>query len=144
MAKHRTGRLPDDREYRQLLEFRTGLRRFLRWSEAQAAAAGLSPAHHQLLLAVRGHVGESAPTVGEIADVLLLKHHSAVELIDRAATRGLVERLSDAVDQRVIRVALTDLGRRKLAELSAVHLEELRRLGPSVQPIWDGLGNAPS
>lgn len=144
MAKRRPDRLPDDREYRQLLEFRTGLRRFQRWSEAQAAAAGLSPAQHQLLLAIRGHVGESAPTVGEIAEVLFLKHHSAVELIDRAATRGLVARNSDATDQRVTRVVLTELGHRKLAALSAAHLEELRRLASSVQPLWDGLGNVRS
>ena len=78
-AAHRR-RLP------RLLEFRTGLRRFLHWSEEQARAAGLTAAQHQLLLAVRGHDG--GPTIGEVAEQLLLRHHSAVELVDRAERPG--------------------------------------------------------
>ena len=74
--------LTDD-DYRRLLELRTGLRRFVRWSEQQARNAGITPAQHQLLLAVRGHPG-GAPTVSEIAAHLLLRHHSAVGLVDRA------------------------------------------------------------
>ena len=67
-----------DADYEDLLSLRTGLRRFLRWSEQQAEAAGLTPAQHQLLLAVRGHADPRGPTVGEVADYLLLRHHSAV------------------------------------------------------------------
>ena len=73
-----------DADYEDLLALRTGLRRFLRWSEQQAEAAGLTPAQHQLLLAVRGHPDRRGPTVGEVADYLLLRHHSAVGLVDRA------------------------------------------------------------
>lgn len=115
-------------DYARLLGFRTALRRFERWSAEQAAAWGLTGAQHQLLLAVRGHGGSEAPTVGEIADYLLVKHNSAVELIDRAEQLGLVRRLGDERDHRIVRLALTDEGERRLAALSQTHLEELMRL----------------
>jgi DNA-binding MarR family transcriptional regulator len=127
-----------DAEYRRLLEFRTGLRRFLRWSEEQAAAVGLTPQQHQLLLAIRGLPG--APAVGDVADALLLRHHSAVELVDRAERAGLVERVQEPDDQRVTRLRLTREGARRLHRLSRLHLEELGRLAPSVQTMWEGLG----
>jgi hypothetical protein len=76
-------------DYASLLAFRTGLRRFLHWSEEQAREAGLTPAQHQLLLAVKGRQGDQPPTVGDLADYLLLRHHSTVELIDRAEAAGL-------------------------------------------------------
>ena len=79
-----------DADYEDLLILRTGLRRLMRWSEQQALAAGLTPAQHQLLLAVRGHADPRGPTVGEVADYLLLRHHSAVGLVDRAVSAGLV------------------------------------------------------
>src|SRR5919198_3816810 len=83
---------PTDEDYRHLLELRTGLRRFLRWSEEQAQAAGVSPAQHQLLLAIRGHPDPRGPTIGDVAEYLLLRHHSAVGLVNRAQAAGLVER----------------------------------------------------
>lgn len=118
-------------EYEELLGFRTTLRRFLHWSEQQARAAGLTPAKHQLLLAIKGHHGDVAPTVGELADYLVTKHHSVVELIDRAVEDGLVERRRDDEDQRVVRLSLTPLGEERIEELTRLHLEELRRL-----PRW--------
>jgi DNA-binding MarR family transcriptional regulator len=130
--------LTDD-EYRRLLDFRSGLRRFLRWSEEAAAALGITPAQHQLLLAVRGHGDPSGPTVGELAEHLLLRHHSTVELVDRAAAAGLVERAPDEGDARVVRVRLTEAGRSGLAELSASHLQELDRLVPRMAQLWEGL-----
>jgi DNA-binding MarR family transcriptional regulator len=71
-------------DYAKLLGFRSDLRRFLRWSEEQAKAEGLTPSQHQLLLAVKGHRGPDGPTIGEIAEYLALRHHSAVGLVDRA------------------------------------------------------------
>jgi DNA-binding MarR family transcriptional regulator len=121
-------RRPTQRNYEELLGFRTALRRFLAWSEEQARAAGLTPAQHQLLLAIKGHPGEAAPTVGELADYLVTKHHSVVELIDRAVDAGVVERRRDADDGRVVLVALTPLGEEKIEELSRLALEELRDL----------------
>jgi DNA-binding MarR family transcriptional regulator len=123
-----------DEDYENLLTFRAGLRRFLHWSESQARAAGLTPAQHQLLLAIRGHRGEHGPTVGDLADYLMLRHHSAVELVDRAAAAGLVERWGDEADGRVIRVRLTPDGEARLARLAPVHLDELR----SLAPFWTG------
>ncbi|MCU1396932.1 MAG: MarR family transcriptional regulator [Acidimicrobiales bacterium] len=142
MTRRRAARTVDpvsDDDYRRLLTFRDGLRRFLHWSESQAAAVGLTAAQHQLLLAVRGHPGERPPTIGDVADRLLLKHHSAVELVARACAAGLLERRPDPDDRRVVRLTLTPDGAQRLAGLSVLHLEELRRLGPRLQPLWSGL-----
>ncbi|HEY5013066.1 MAG TPA: MarR family transcriptional regulator [Acidimicrobiia bacterium] len=117
-----------DAQYRELLEVRTALRRFLRWSEQQARAEGLTPAQHQLLLAVRGHSDRRGPTIGDIADALLVRHHSAVGLVDRAADAGLVRRIADRDDERVVRLRLTESGATRLRKLSALHFGELRRL----------------
>jgi DNA-binding MarR family transcriptional regulator len=130
---------PSDDEYRRLLSLRTGLRRFLRWSEQQAQAAGLTPRQHQLLLAIRGHSDRRGPTVGDVADHLLLRHHSAVELIDRAEAAGLVTRQPDADNQSVIRLHLTGKGARQLDALSELHLEELAHLAPTMHALWDAL-----
>lgn len=130
---------PPDEAYARLLTLRTGLRRFLRWSEQQAQAAGLTPAQHQLLLAVRGHPDPRGPTIGEVADYLLLRHHSAIGLVDRAEDGGLLTRRRDPDDHRVIRLALTPDGAERLEGLSALHLEELRRLAPHLPAAWENL-----
>jgi DNA-binding MarR family transcriptional regulator len=129
----------DQRDYERLLAFRTGLRRFLYWSGQQAEAAGITPAQHQLLLTVRGHPDPRGPTIGEIAGYLLVRHHSAVELIDRAVTAGLVARQPDSEDTRTVRVALTARGRERLETLAASHLEELARLTNQMHTLWAGL-----
>ena len=97
-------------DYAALLAFRTALRRFHRWSEQQAEAAGLTAAQHQLLLAVKGHDDRRGPTIGEIADYLLLRHHSTVELVNRAQAAGVVSRVKDDTDGRLVRVRLTPTG----------------------------------
>jgi DNA-binding MarR family transcriptional regulator len=132
-----------DRDYQRLLAFRTELRRFQRWSEVQAEALGVTPAHHQLLLVIRGHVGAAAPTIGEVASHLMLRHHSAVELVDRAEAAGLVRRVSGGDDRRVVRLVVTAAGEGLLAELAAAHLEELRRLAPRIKGLCDGLATQP-
>ena len=117
-----------DAQYRELLSVRTTLRRFLRWSEEQARAEGLTPAQHQLLLAVRGHPDPRGPTIGDVADVLLVRHHSAVGLVDRAEAVGVVRRVADEDDERIVRLRLSEHGTRTLRRLSRRHLAELRRL----------------
>jgi DNA-binding MarR family transcriptional regulator len=129
-----------DADYRRLLSFRSGLRRFLHWSAEQASSAGLTPTHHQLLLAIRGYRNPKGPTIGEVAEELLIRHHSAVELADRAEAAGLVRRRVDPEDQRVVHLELTPMGERRLAALAALHLEELSRL----TPILSGLEPAGS
>ena len=128
-----------DRDYRRLLDLRTRLGGFLHWSEEQAREVGLTAAQHQLLLAIRGHPDLRGPTVGQVADYLFLRHHSAVGLIDRADSAGIVTRRPDRDDQRVVRVACTRRGQLALQRLSALHLEELSRLAPHLQPLLDGL-----
>lgn len=126
----------NDAQFEQLLALRTGLRRFLHWSEEQARTIGITPAQHQLLLAVRGHAGDAAPTIGELAAYLLLRPHSTSELIDRAAGAGLVTRTHDAANASIVRVELTALGDEKLRRLSAAHLQELAELGPTMRTLW--------
>ena len=126
-------------DYRRLLRFRDGLRTFLKWSEEQAQTAGMTPAQHQLLLAIRGHPGEDAPTIGDVAEHLLLQHHSAVGLVDRAEKAGLVRRSPDREDHRIVRLSLTSKARRLLERISAANLEELRRLASRLRPLWEGL-----
>jgi DNA-binding MarR family transcriptional regulator len=133
-----------DADYERLLEFRTGLRRFQRWSEAQSTRIGITPAHHQLLLTIRGHHEPEGPTITDVAESLLLRHHSAVGLVDRAVMAGLVERNADAGDHRVVRLRLTTLGSRRVRQLSRLHLEELRRLAPRMRSLWADLDTSPA
>jgi DNA-binding MarR family transcriptional regulator len=133
-------------DFEHLLELRTGLRRFIRWSDQQAQAAGLTPAKHQLLLAIKGHSDPAGPTIGEIADYLVLRHHSAVGLIDRAVKDGLVKRNRDRT-KGVVRVTLTRAGEDKLDALAETHLEEIAHLAPTMRTLWRALehvdGNVP-
>jgi DNA-binding MarR family transcriptional regulator len=116
-----------DRDYRALARFRHALRVFQRFSEEAARDAGVTPAQHQLLLAIRGHAGPAAPVVGDLAEALQLRHHSVVELIDRAEVAKLVRRTPDLSDQRRQRIHLTPAGREVLERLSVTHRDELRR-----------------
>jgi DNA-binding MarR family transcriptional regulator len=119
---------PTRKDFEHLLAFRSSLRRFERWSEDQARRAGLTHVQHQLLVAVKGHPDGEPPTVGDLADYLLLRHHSTVELLDRAETADLVRRIADARDGRLVRVRLTAKGERILTELTPTHLVELHSL----------------
>lgn len=117
-------------EYQALGNFRFQIRRFLHFSEAAARAEELEPQQHQMMLAIRSREEPDSPTVGELAESMLLKHHSAVGLIDRLEERGLVQRMRGEGDRRQVRVHLTVEGRDKLARLSAIHREELRSMAP--------------
>jgi DNA-binding MarR family transcriptional regulator len=127
-----------DADFHALLEFRTALRRFNRWSEEQARAVGLTHAQHQLLLAVKGHQGPQPPTIGDVADYLLLRHHSAVELVNRVQAAGLLERNRDAMDARIVRLRLTEAGESCIERLTELHLAELGQLAPLLQHAVDG------
>ena len=131
-------------DYQNLLAFRTGLRRFQHWSQAQARAAGLTPAQHQLLLAIKGHPGPAGPAIGDLAGHLLLRPHSTVELVDRAQAGGLVERCGDGGDARLTRVRLTADGEQRLDQLTAAHLEELQRLAPVLDQLAAAADAAPA
>ena len=131
-------KLRDD-DYWRLLEFRTAIRKFLKYSQRQAAEHELTPTQHQLLLAIRGDRSAAGPTISEVAACLLIKHHSAVELVNRAETAGLVVRRPDRHDQRVVRLALTRSGAAKLERISRANLTEIGRLGPQFQEVWEAI-----
>jgi DNA-binding MarR family transcriptional regulator len=134
-------------DFEHLLELRTGLRRFLSWSEQRAKAVGLTGPKHQLLLAIKGHPDPAGPTIGQLAEYLVLRHHSAVGLVDRAARDGLVERNRDPQSKSVVRVILTPEGSAKLDRLAEAHLQEIAHLAPTMRALWEALergdGNIP-
>jgi DNA-binding MarR family transcriptional regulator len=115
-----------DREYEALADFRYALRKFLRFSEDAARASGLAPNQHQLLLVIRGWRGERPPSISDAAERLQLRHHSTVELVQRALAAGLVTVTTDPLDQRRQLLALTAAGDQKLAALSIMHRRELQ------------------
>jgi DNA-binding MarR family transcriptional regulator len=134
----------DQSDFEHLLELRTGLRRFLRWSEQRAAAAGITPGQHQLMLAIKGHANPAGPTIGDVAGYLVLRHHSAVGLVDRAASAGLVQRNQDHDSNSVVRLSLTEAGIEKLDSLSEAHLEELKQLAPAMRALWQSIDTSES
>jgi DNA-binding MarR family transcriptional regulator len=115
-------------EYEALAAFRARLRRFLRFSEDGARAAGLTAQQHQLLLAIMGMPGRDWTTVAELADALQIRHHAAVGLIDRCARARLVTRSRNPEDRRQVRVSLTKRGAAVLARLSERNRRELSAL----------------
>jgi DNA-binding MarR family transcriptional regulator len=125
-------------DFEHLLAFRTSLRRFQRWSEDQAKVAGLTHVQHQLLVAVKGHPGGLPPTVRDLAGYLLLRHHSTVELVDRAEAAGLVRRVADTRDARLVRVRLTPKADRILTDLTPAHLVELHSLAAVLDELVTG------
>jgi DNA-binding MarR family transcriptional regulator len=123
---------PTQSHIRNLARFRYALRKFVFFSEQVARRAGLTPQQHQLLLGVAGFTDKGSATIGEIAEFLQVRHHSAVGLIDRAVTAGLVRREVNPDDQREVYVTLTSEGSRKLRMLTALHRKELSGLRRSL------------
>ncbi len=132
-----------ERDYRALAEFRYQVRRFLRFSEEVARQHGLEPRHHQAMLAIKGLPDGAAPTVGELAEQMQVQHHSAVELVDRLAQRGLVKRERSGTDRRQVLLSVTPKGERMLRELSVHTRAELRSKVPNlVRTLKSLLGGA--
>ncbi len=119
-----------DTDYRALAEFRYQIRKFLHFSESAARAAGLEPQQHQLLLAIKGLPDDQQANIGTVAERLQIQHHSTVELADRLAKRGLVQRKRAGEDRRQVLLQVTARGERLLRELALHHEEELRTTGP--------------
>ena len=124
-------------DFEALARFRFGIRLFLRFSEETVRQHGVAPQQYQLMLAIKGFPGRDWAVVRELADRLQLRHHSVVELINRAQTQGLVERTADPDDARAVRVLLTEQGEQLLSRLSALHRDELRRMDTALAlPRW--------
>jgi DNA-binding MarR family transcriptional regulator len=115
-------------DYEALAAFRSALRRFLRFSEQGARAAGLTPQQHQLLLAVKGRPGREWASISDLAEALQVRHHAAVGLVDRCERAGLARRTPDPDDRRQVRVTLTEKGEAILERLSHRNLSELKTL----------------
>jgi len=128
---------PSQSDYSALAEFRYVLRRFLDFSEKAARKAGLTPRQHQALLVVKGYRGGEPISVGDLAERLVIHHHSAVELVNRLVESGLVVRLHDEHDQRRVLLSLTELANERLEALSGAHLDELSRIGPLLSQFFE-------
>jgi len=133
--------LTDD-DYRALALFRRALRRFLNFSGEAASAAGIEPQQYQALLAVRGAGAERAVTVGELAEELQIRPHSAVGLVTRLERQGLVARQRGSADRRQVFVVLTPRGQEMLAGLAAAHKEELVKAVPALKNLIEQLDGA--
>lgn len=123
-------------DYRALAQFRHQLREFLSFGEAAARKENLTPQQHQAMLAIKGFSQAKPVSVGELATILLIRHHTAVELTSRMTRLGLVERTSDRDDARRVLVQLTSDGERRLRRLSKFHLQELNTLGKALTKIF--------
>jgi DNA-binding MarR family transcriptional regulator len=130
---------PQTADYQALADFRYALRQFLEFSGSAAKGVGLTPQQHQAMLSIIGAPEGQAVTVGFLAERMLLKHHSTVELVDRLVELDLVMRASDPVDRRKVLLSLTPKAKRLLTKLSAAHLEELRRIRPVFAALLERL-----
>jgi len=126
-------------DYAQLASFRHALREFLRFSEAAAAAEGLTSQHYQAMLILRGWPEGQPVSINELAQELLIKHNSAVGLVDRLVDEGLVVRERSTVDRRKVELYLSARGRQVLGKLAAMHRGELRRIGPIMARFFSQL-----
>jgi DNA-binding MarR family transcriptional regulator len=124
-----------DSDYQHLASFRHALREFLHFSEEAAIAAGIPPQQHQAMLAIRGFQHDGSLTVGELAERLKIRHHSAVGLVNRMVADGLALKLHAPHDRRQVLVRLTARGAGRLETLSAAHKAELARVGPALRQI---------
>jgi DNA-binding MarR family transcriptional regulator len=122
-------------DYEALAEFRYELRKFLAFSEEAALAMGLTPQQHQALLAIRGAPDTDSLSVKQIAERLLVRHHTAVGLIDRLVDLDMVIRTPDSADRRRIQVSLTKTGHSALHGLSAIHVAELKNIRPTLRKL---------
>lgn len=123
-----------DADYRALADFRYELRQFLLFSEKAAGDAGLPARHHQALLAIKGF---APATVGDLAERLGIKAHSAGELVNRLVAAKLVRRVPDEVDRRRVYLELLPAAERKLEALTLAHRAELKRLAGLWGPLFD-------
>ncbi|HEU5293758.1 MAG TPA: MarR family transcriptional regulator [Burkholderiaceae bacterium] len=125
----------DDGDYAALAAFRYALRRFLNFSEVEAAKVGLTGQHYQALLVVRASSGSTQTTINELAQHLLIKHNSAVGLVDRLVEQGLLLRKASRDDRRKVELQLTAKGSRVLDRLADLHRDELENSGTQLREL---------
>ena len=123
-------------DYARLAAFRFALRKFLRFSEAAAGESGITGQHYQAMLIVRACPDERRTTINDLSQQLMIKHNSAVELVDRLVEQDLVTREASSADRRKVELRLTVRGRQVLARLAGLHRRELRRIGPILERFF--------
>jgi DNA-binding MarR family transcriptional regulator len=138
MAKPRTRAAAGVHDFEVLAAFRYAMRQFLRFSEQAARGQGLTPQQHQALLAVRAFPGGRI-TIGELAERLQVRHHSAVGMVDRLTALGLASRTPADDDRRKVYIVLSARGPKALDALANPHRDELKRLGPQLRTLLDQL-----
>jgi DNA-binding MarR family transcriptional regulator len=126
-------------DYQALAAFRYALRQFLHFSEEAARRAGVTPQQYLAMIAVRGFPGRDRLTVSELAERLQIRHHSAVGLIDRMVSQGLMVRHPGGADRRQVFVSLTARGAEVLEPLAAAHRDQLQRIGGDLRQILERL-----
>jgi DNA-binding MarR family transcriptional regulator len=130
-----------DSDFRDQAEFRAAVRRFLRFSEEQARNYGITPQQHLLLLAVRGHANYPNVSIGDVAEALQIRHHSASLLVDRCVRRALLSRREDPNDRRRALVALTDEGQHVLDDITRANRRQLQSLQAQLfrDSLWQAI-----
>lgn len=124
----------DPAQYQALAGFRLALRRFLAGAERISKDAGLTQQQYQAMLAIKTWPSPTM-TMGDLADQLLLTHHAAVQLIDRTARAGMVERTPSSTDRRSVILRLTPQGEALIEQLAALHLREVLRQEPQLTRV---------
>ena len=132
-AEKRYGLRTED--YEHLAAFRQALREFLQFSEQAASEAGLTTQHYQAMLIFRACPEDEVVTINELARRLLIKHNSAVGLVDRLVEERLATRSPSESDRRKVELRLSTRGRQVLAKLAGVHRRELERIGPTLEHL---------
>ena len=126
-------------DYETLAALRYDIRRFLRFSEEGARAAGLTPRQYQALLAIKGFPQRERVTIGELANQLQVAHHSAVGLVNRLVSQNLVEREYGLEDRRNVYVKLSREGCKLLGKLSEAHRTEIGRISPHIRQLLENI-----
>ena len=136
MAQRKKAAKLTTRDYVRLAGFRHALLKFLRFSEQAAESAGLTGQQYQAMLMVRGWPEEAGVTISDLAGRLLIRHNSAVELVDRLVREDLLTREPSPRDRRKVELRLTARGHDLLARLAAMHRAELQRIGPQLERFF--------
>lgn len=130
-------------DYEALARFRQALRNFMAFSDSQLEAVGMGPQRYQALLAIKAKPGDALVSVGELAELLLIKPNTAAELVNRLKSAGLIERVRDPADRRRALLSLTLAGAAKLDEVAQVHFAKLQESRSAIINLFGQPGAAP-
>ncbi len=122
-------------DYQRLASFRFALRGFLHFSEVAASKLGVTGLQYQALLFLRSRSGSDPVAISDLAQELLIQHNSAVGLVDRLTSQGLMERKQVPEDRRKVQLVLTPKGEQVLSRLAQVHRRKLAKISPEIHKI---------